>query len=306
MSANEELQWTRIETNGARPESRSGHSAVIYNNSMYIFGGLGKHRYNDLFKFDFDTYQWTEIKPKDESTLPTKRLKHSACIYDNMMYIFGGWDSSGKLNDMYRYIFDRNEWEIVPCSNSPRARSAHSVVVYKNSMYLFGGIGDNKFNDMHRFSFKTNQWFIVNQINPPPRRSSYGGAHIYNDHLYIVCGLGCGKFNDCHSFNFNTLEWTELKYSDSSRVIPAKRGRHSCILSNENLYMFGGYVGIQRSNELFVLNLQTHQWQQLKLQKNVPSAREGHSAVLYNGYMWLFGGWHDNGWYNDIYTLGVL
>jgi N-acetylneuraminic acid mutarotase len=68
--------------------------------------------------------------------------------------------------------------------------------------------------------------------------------------------------------------------------------------------MFGGYVGIQRSNELFVLNLQTNKWQQLKLNKNIPASRKGHSAVLYNGYMWLFGGWHDNGWYNDIYTLG--
>ncbi|CAF5197731.1 unnamed protein product, partial [Rotaria sp. Silwood1] len=42
----------------------------------------------------FDTHTWTEIKAKDESKLPSKRCKHSACIYDNMMYIFGGWDSS--------------------------------------------------------------------------------------------------------------------------------------------------------------------------------------------------------------------
>jgi N-acetylneuraminic acid mutarotase len=306
MSANEDRQWTRIETTNTPPEPRSGHSAVIYNGSMYIFGGLGLHRSNDLFKFDFDTHNWTEIKAKDESKVPSKRCKHSACIYENMMYIFGGWDSSGKLNDMYRYIFDRNEWEIVPCTNPPRARSAHSVAIYQNSMYLFGGIGDNKFNDMYRFSFKNNQWSTVNQRNPPPRRSSYGGAHVYNDRLYIVCGLGCGKFNDCHSFDFRTLEWTELKYNNDSRVIPAKRGRHTCVLAGENLYMFGGYVGIERSNELFVLNLQTNKWQQVKSTKNTPAPREGHSAVLYNGYMWLFGGWHDNGWYNDIYSLGPL
>ncbi|CAF4268281.1 unnamed protein product, partial [Rotaria sordida] len=65
----------------------------------------------------------------------------------------------------------------------------------------------------------------------------------------------CGKFNDCHSFDFRTLESTELKYNNDSRVIPAKCGRHTCILYGEKLYMFDGYVGIQRSNELFVLNL---------------------------------------------------
>ncbi|CAF0828638.1 unnamed protein product [Rotaria sordida] len=134
---------------------RSDHSAVIYNSSMYIFGGLDEYRYNNLFKFDFDTHIRTEIKAKDESKLSLKRCKHSACIYDNMMYIFGG----------------------------------------------------------------------------------------------------CGKCNDCHSFDFRTLEWTELKYNNDLRVIPAKCGRHTYILYGGNLYMFDGYVGIQRSNELFVLNL---------------------------------------------------
>ena len=305
-SSDEPLSWSKIETNGTAPAPRSGHSAVIYNQSMYIFGGLGEYRYNDMFKFDFQTQTWSEIKANNEEKLPSKRCKHSACIYQNMMYIFGGWDSSGKLNDMYRYVFDRNEWELVQCTNPPPARSAHSVAIYQNFMYLFGGIGDNKYNDMYRFSFKTNQWTTINQRNAPPRRSSYGGAHVYNDRLYVVCGLGCGKFNDCHAFDFRTSEWTEIKMNDDSRVVPAKRGRHTCVLAGDNLYMFGGYVGIQRSNELFILNLRTPQWKPLKLKTNVPAAREGHSAVLYEGQMWLFGGWHDNGWYNDVFTLGPL
>lgn len=129
MSTNESLVWSRIETINSPPQARSGHSAVIYNDSMYIFGGLGEYRYNDLFKFDFQTHTWIEIKPNDESKVPSKRCKHSACVYQNMMYIFGGWDSSGKLNDMYRYIFDRNEWEIVPCTSPPPPRSAHSVAI---------------------------------------------------------------------------------------------------------------------------------------------------------------------------------
>ena len=300
------LTWSRIEVNNAPPQPRSGHSAVVHGNAMYIFGGLGEYRSNDLFKFDFESGTWTEIKPNDEGKVPSKRCKHSACIYQNTMYVFGGWDSSGKLNDMYRYHFDRNEWEVVTCTNPPSARSAHSVVVHENHMYLFGGIGANKFNDLYRFGFRNNQWTMVQQRSPPPRRSSYGGAHVYNGRLYVVCGLGCGKFNDCHAFDFRTSEWTELKYSDDSCVIPAKRGRHTCILAGENLYMFGGYVGIQRSNELFILNLRTNQWKQVKSSSATPTAREGHSAVLYQDSMWLFGGWHDQGWYNDIYTLGPL
>lgn len=243
MSINEYPQWRSILVNKETdddsslsiPIERSGHSSVVYGNGMYIFGGMGKHRHNDLFRFDFFNQTWQEILPKDLSKVPSKRCKHSACIYNGMMYIFGGWDASGKLNDMYRYKFDTNEWEHVHCTNTPRARSAHSVVVYQNHMYLFGGIGDNKFNDMYRFSFKTNQWTMIEQQNAPPRRSSYGGANIFDDRLYIVCGLGCGKFNDCHVFDFRTSQWSEIKYDDKSAVIPAKRGRHTCVLHDEHL-----------------------------------------------------------------------
>ena len=309
MATSTALQWTRIaqsDTSSATPVARSGHSCVVYENAMYLFGGLGEHRHNDLWKFDFETHSWTEIPGKDPSKLPSKRCKHSACVYEKTMYVFGGWDSSGKLNDMYRYIFGRNEWEVIPCSNAPRARSAHSVAVYQHHMYLFGGIGDNKFNDMHRFSFKTQRWSAVQQRNPPPRRSSYGGVHVFNDRLYIVCGLGCGKFNDCHAFDFRSSEWREIKCENDARETPAKRGRHTCVLAGENLYMFGGYVGIRRSDELFILSLRTNQWQQIKSDSTTPTARGGHSAVLYNGFMWLFGGWHDQGWYNDLYTLGPV
>ncbi|CAF0881963.1 unnamed protein product [Didymodactylos carnosus] len=300
------LVWTRLQpASSTVPNSRSGHSCVIYNDAMHIFGGLGEYRSNELFKFDFVSLTWTELKPTNELTVPSKRCKHSAVVYQNFMYIFGGWDSSGKLNDMYRYNFQTNEWETVQCSNPPTARSAHSVVIYNNFMYLFGGIGHNKYNDMYKFNFKNNQWSVVSQKNPPPKRSSYGGAHIFEDKMYIVCGLGCGKFNDCHCFDFKTLEWTEIKPPSKQRVLPDKRGRHTCVLSGSNLYMFGGYVGIQRSNKLFVFSLETYEWSQIDL-KNVPAPREGHSAVLYNGNMFVFGGWYDDGWFNDMYTLGPI
>lgn len=40
-----------------RPTPRSGHSAVVHNNKMYIFGGLLEltKELNDLVVFDFET-----------------------------------------------------------------------------------------------------------------------------------------------------------------------------------------------------------------------------------------------------------
>ena len=124
--------------------------------------------------------------------------------------------------------------------------------------------------------------------------------------MYLFDGIGDNKFNDCHAFDFRSSEWAEMKFDKGSRDTPTKRGRHTCILGSENLDMFDEYVGIRRSNELFILHLPTNQWQEIKSDSMIPAACEGHSAVFYNGCTWLFGGWDDHGWYKDLYTLGPL
>jgi N-acetylneuraminic acid mutarotase len=49
------------------PSPRSGHTACIYENAMYIFGGKDddNNKLNDLWKLDLNTYKWSEIKPVD-------------------------------------------------------------------------------------------------------------------------------------------------------------------------------------------------------------------------------------------------
>ena len=41
-----------------KPVGRSGHSAVLYENGMYIFGGKDddNNKLNDLWRFDLSSY----------------------------------------------------------------------------------------------------------------------------------------------------------------------------------------------------------------------------------------------------------
>ena len=53
--------WEEIKVNGkTQPQSRAGHSAVIHENSMYIFGGKDEdnEKLNDLWCFDFTERTW--------------------------------------------------------------------------------------------------------------------------------------------------------------------------------------------------------------------------------------------------------
>ena len=103
--------WEQIHAKGkARPSPRVGHSAVLYQDDnhgdcMYIFGGKDdeNNKVSDLWKFNFETLQWTCIEAVGE---PLPRSGHSASNYKkHLMIIYGGiYEITKELNDMH--IFD--------------------------------------------------------------------------------------------------------------------------------------------------------------------------------------------------------
>jgi len=101
------FSWERVKLpEGARrPCPRSGHSAVIVGQTMYIFGGKADNslRLNDLWGFNLQSNTWTLVKPVDE-VVPEVRSGHSACVYDGLILIFGGiYEVTKELNDTYAF-----------------------------------------------------------------------------------------------------------------------------------------------------------------------------------------------------------
>lgn len=58
------VKYEKIEKN-ENPE-RVGHTAQIYQDSLYIYGGFGDIPPNQLLKFDLNTLEWTELEPLGE------------------------------------------------------------------------------------------------------------------------------------------------------------------------------------------------------------------------------------------------
>lgn len=119
------------------------------------------------------------------------------------LYVFGGWTSEGKTNDLYEYDVAKDEWKQLKPNNSfsPPARSAHYCCCVGKYMYLYGGIGNKKYGDMYRYHFDKNEWECVNamQGDVPLPRSSYGGLLVLegggggtksNTQFFVTCGLG--------------------------------------------------------------------------------------------------------------------
>ena len=54
---------------------------------------------------DGEAYKMETISPS-----PTKRTNHSGVIYKTSLFIFGGWDGTKTLNDMYELSINTMIW----------------------------------------------------------------------------------------------------------------------------------------------------------------------------------------------------
>jgi len=133
------LTWKKVKTKGRYPKDRYHHSAVVYQGSMYIFGGF--KCFNELMEYRFgmsapllplpppsrfsNNFFFISISPATETwslvnargTLPRPRWGHKAVVYNDKMYMFGGQDLIKTFDDLYEFCFGRKSLSFVPVVN---------------------------------------------------------------------------------------------------------------------------------------------------------------------------------------------
>jgi hypothetical protein len=92
-------------TSGEAPSKRSGHSMVLQNGGLFVFGGGGLEDgadgfYDSLWVFDTAARHWSLLTQEDERGLvgskrPCARAGHSMVAVGHTVYMFGGLCPSG-------------------------------------------------------------------------------------------------------------------------------------------------------------------------------------------------------------------
>ena len=87
------------------PVARERHTMTVGTNCGYVFGGRGRGGVllSDLWMLDLSQ---SPLHPKWEHILqdgPTPRDRHTACVIDGSLYIAGGFDRTGYLNEVWQY-----------------------------------------------------------------------------------------------------------------------------------------------------------------------------------------------------------
>eukprot|EP01106_Pelomyxa_sp_JSP_P003960 TRINITY_DN1602_c0_g1_i1.p1 TRINITY_DN1602_c0_g1~~TRINITY_DN1602_c0_g1_i1.p1 ORF type:complete len:386 (-),score=59.42 TRINITY_DN1602_c0_g1_i1:149-1306(-) len=185
---------------GDAPPARSAHSAVTYNNTMYVFGGWnGTANFNDVWAFSFPQGPWRCVVTTGDK--PSPRRTHKAAVWRNYMYVFGGYDGASpqrSFNELFRLDLDTHEWsKLSVCGDIPIGRARCSLTVHPSYplLYMIGGWDrTNHFADVYVFDIGKNEWKEI----PSNLAGMTGGiaqqcALVHDSKLLLCCGYHHNK-----------------------------------------------------------------------------------------------------------------
>ncbi|KAK0052261.1 kelch domain-containing protein 2 [Biomphalaria pfeifferi] len=307
-----------------KPSNRWGHTMTLVNSKQaVIIGGQGDKQLSrdSVWYLDPEMRSWKSPEIQTEGAKPEYRMGHSA-TYDptvRCIYVFGGSKNAKWFHDVHMFDLDEKKWTLVKANGKAPTRSYHSATLYRHELWIFGGVfplpdpqPDGCDNEIHIFSPVMENWYkpIVTGDKPLPR--SGHSATLLNDQLVIFGGWDfpfC--YNDLFILDLTTVDWSSPKCTGQP---PKPRCWHaSCAITNERIFIHGGYDGDNALYDAYIFHLENKNWQRLALE-NAPSPRAGHGCFrLPSNYesqeedeIIIFGGGDNDGTYfSDLLAFYV-
>lgn len=304
------------------------------NNNLWLYGGfnsLGGIEFQDLWKYDISTNEWTWVSGSNTNTNLTNygtqgvasqnnnppKIKENNCTWidaSNNLWFFGGLNNIGSnlnyFNDLWKFNILTNEWTWIYGNATPNINPIHG------------------------------QKGISNISNNPGGRCSYASFTDFSDNLFF---FGSGKnffnqgfsdlLNDIWKYNKITNTWTWISGEniinfngnygnicfESKNLSPSSRYEvRSCWTDSCGFWIYGGFFQDHNNgfSDFWRYNYITESWTRISGTNalginanygikgvsspfNHPGERGG--AVSWmdkKGNLWMFGGWGNK---NDLW-----
>jgi N-acetylneuraminic acid mutarotase len=261
--------WQQMATTGG-PVLKTAISAAGIGDKVYTFGGqVGGTYYRDLRYFDVTNGTWTTLGNG------TMVVRHNAVMVamGGKLYVHGGNNSTGGLNDVWMYDPDLATWTQKLAGTIRHTAAAAAV---GNKMYVCAGWLSNYLADLKVYDADANTWQTLSPL-PGAARSDHTMASV-GTKLYLYGGGNAGgQLSDHWCYDTLTDTWTQL--ADG----PPARFRHTAVTIDDKIYVFSGKpVGVN-SNELWCYDPTDDSW---TLMRTIPtSGRADHYAGVGAGKM---------------------
>ena len=178
---------------------RFGCSSCLVNNRVYVWRGstnISTHAAaaideKTLYSLDVATLKWTANPTK--GAVPRAKAGMGMCVIDQLIYVFGGWITFGRCNDVHCLSLDNMTWsELEPVNprNAPLRKDKFGMVEYEGKLCIFGGAAESD-----------------------PMRRNRPGVFFVNYDSY-----GFGWTNELHVFDPKTRKQYNLFLSNKMEV----------------------------------------------------------------------------------------
>jgi hypothetical protein len=136
--------WSNVPAKGEVPFRRRVHNAVVYKDSMFVFGGYDEGKkpteFNEVHRFDFLTEEWSRVECRGD--IPQGRSRSTGVQWGRFMYVFGGWDRVDPNAELFELDLETCVWREVDTNLRDlqvQGIQAHSCVVLGDWLVAFGG-----------------------------------------------------------------------------------------------------------------------------------------------------------------------
>jgi len=245
---------------------------------------------------------------------PNPRESHTCTCLGAKLYVFGGFDGTRVLNDLYSYDLNNMIWaQLVHTGLSPPARAGHtaSALGVPAHLIVFGGANSSRrFADVQIFDTSSSNWSKPPTRGLPPASRYYHAAVLARGSLLVFGGSdGKGALGDLHALHTESWTWSQPVVKGSP---PSPRHGHSATLSNKLLFILGGIGSDPGSampprelSDLHVLDVEAWSWWQPELPSPLPPIAF-HTAALTGDKIFVLGGSSGEAIYSDILMVDTV
>lgn len=211
-----------------------------------------------FYALNLENETWTEV-----ASMPDGKERQYALGFSdahNKGYVFGGYNGTTFLNDLWSFDPAENEWTEL-ASLPSIGRSGMSCFVINDTAYILGGKTsfDAAINEVWAYSFATNTW--VQKNNLPFGNCWRSSAVAHNNQGYLLFGRNeVNEFSKTlYSYNPTTDFWMER--SD----FPSLGRSHASMRTlNNELYVMFGIDSLNNSHtDLWKYNITFNSWTNL-------------------------------------------
>ncbi len=197
------ITWAEATSAAAWP-ARMNHTALVYNNRMWVLGGIDSVGLKNDIWSSTDGTTWAQAT---SAAAWQARDQHTSLIYNNKMWVMGGDGGGLGFNDVwYSTSTDGITWAQATSAANWEIRRNHGSIVYDNKMWVMGGfVGGGIYKNDAWSSTDGITWAEATSAAAWPARSSYA-CLVYNNKMWVLGGYDGGYKNDVwYSGGYNRL-----------------------------------------------------------------------------------------------------